>query len=279
MKRILFPTDFSDNARNAIDYGMGLFANEGCEFILFHSAKLPTHVTEEAVLDLDQLEKKYDDDLKVLASELRGVWGDDVSIRTHVSHGIGIADQIESVAKDEGIAMVVMGTQGATGLTEILIGSNAEATIRRVKQPVLLVPGNATYKDPKDILFAADLKEMKHEGVLNPLKEIATKYDSKITILTVEKEGAVAGDDELWEDYKLHEEFKDIEHQYEIAEGNKPHEQIECYIAANGTDMLATVARHNHFWDRIFHTSVTGKLAMHTTVPMLALDDDLLSSM
>ena len=37
MKKILLPTDFSDNARNAINYALSLYKDENCKFYLLNT--------------------------------------------------------------------------------------------------------------------------------------------------------------------------------------------------------------------------------------------------
>lgn len=274
MKTIVLPTDFSENARNAIEYAVQMFGKEGCDFFLFNAVEVLTSSAGVPDSTVDQRTRDANELMNKLVKELQQLLEDTPSVvRSSVQLGNGISDMVDRVAGEEGANLIIMGTQGASGLTEVLIGTHTEALIRKTRLPVLAVPESAWFKPPKRILFAADLQQMNDSGVLGPLKEIARKYDSKITILTVENEQATSDEEGLREDLHLHREFDDIEHAYDVAQGNRPHDQIECYIAANGTDLLVTISRHGGFWDRIFHTSVTGKLAMHTTVPMLALHD------
>jgi nucleotide-binding universal stress UspA family protein len=51
------------------------------------------------------------------------------------------ADELIRYAEDEGMNIVVMGTQGRTGLDRLLLGSVAENVVRHSKLPVMVVGG------------------------------------------------------------------------------------------------------------------------------------------
>lgn len=273
-KTILLPTDFSNNATNAIYYAIKLLGDEGCDFVLFHAISIPINTMDGLATHIPQQVEEETRMIEETATKMREALPENSTVRTRIETGMNVPSLINDAAIEEDAHLIVLGTQGATGLSEILVGSNTEGLIRHTKFPVIAVPENAQFVEPKNILFAADLTAAENESILNPLTEIATKYDSLITILTVEKEGNGTTAEQMIESYNLHKQLGDVAHKYDVAVGNNAHEQIECYLAANGTDLLVTIARHNHFWDRLFHTSVTGKLAMHTTVPMLALQDE-----
>jgi len=71
--------------------------------------------------------------LRTFAPDKRGV-----PIDYHVLHGLP-AEAILGFAEREHVDLVVMGTHGRRGLTALLMGSVAEAVVRRAKCPVLTV--------------------------------------------------------------------------------------------------------------------------------------------
>ena len=58
------------------------------------------------------------------------------------------AQAISETAEKEGCDLIVMGTHGRTGLTRLLMGSVAEAVVRKAKCPVL------TVKQPSELAAA-----------------------------------------------------------------------------------------------------------------------------
>ncbi len=66
---------------------------------------------------------------------------------------------VNNVATDDDIDLVVMGTKGASGLNEFLLGSNTEKVIRTAPCPVLAIPEHAKRFEPKVVLVPSTLKE------------------------------------------------------------------------------------------------------------------------
>ena len=52
--------------------------------------------------------------------------------------------------------LIVMGTKGASGLKEVLFGSNTVHVIKNAKCPVLAVPSEFVFESPREILFPSD---------------------------------------------------------------------------------------------------------------------------
>jgi len=74
-------------------------------------------------------------------------------VDTYFEHHLLSGDpgsELVHFAERENIDLIVMGTHGRTGLTRLLMGSVAEAVVRRAPCPVL------TLKQPASALAAAD---------------------------------------------------------------------------------------------------------------------------
>ena len=130
MKKVLLPTDFSTNAYNAILYALKLYGNTSCVFYLMHSYMVPIYTSEYNManpLGMDLLEiykKQAMDQLTALKEELL-LHHKNPKHRFEVHSAFGIlTDEIWEFVRKEEIDVVVMGTQGATGAKEVLLGSN-----------------------------------------------------------------------------------------------------------------------------------------------------------
>jgi nucleotide-binding universal stress UspA family protein len=75
----------------------------------------------------------------------------------------------ESIA-DEKVDLTVMGTKGASGLHEILVGSNTEKVVRYAKCPVLSVREKSAGFSLKNVVLAVNFEE-NYTAFLNRLKE------------------------------------------------------------------------------------------------------------
>ena len=137
-KKILFPTDFSHTGDAALAMATALARDSGATLLIVHAEEPPSAygggelyygMPEPAQEELRKMLHKVQPSDSSVPYEHRLITGDP-------------AHAIARLAKDEGVDMIVMGTHGRTGLSRMLMGSVAEAIVRRAKCPVL------TYKDP-----------------------------------------------------------------------------------------------------------------------------------
>ncbi len=152
IRRVLFPTDFSEPAKHAQQYAMSLADRFGAELHLLHVVPenpmpFPDSASSWTLATTDQ-QWQVDAAHKQLLHEL----GPDWPAGQRVVHAavIGLAvDEIVKYAQQHEIELIVIGTHGRTGLSRLLLGSVAEKLIRLATCPVLTV-------HPKDHPFLID---------------------------------------------------------------------------------------------------------------------------
>jgi len=137
-KKILFPTDFSHTGDAALVLATALARDTGATLLIVHAEEPPTAygggelyygIPEPATEDLRKMLHKIEPTDPAVPYEHRLITGDP-------------AHAIVRLAHDEHVDMIVIGTHGRTGLSRMLMGSVAEAVVRRAECPVL------TYKQP-----------------------------------------------------------------------------------------------------------------------------------
>lgn len=133
VKKILFPTDFSDASDAGLHYATALARDTGAQMLIVH--------VEEPPAAYGAGEMYYvvpESDESALRERLKTVVPTDAAVAyTHRLVTGDPATQIVHLAEEEGVDLVVMGTHGRTGLARLLIGSVAEAVVRRAPCPVL----------------------------------------------------------------------------------------------------------------------------------------------
>ncbi|HUH48203.1 MAG TPA: universal stress protein, partial [Arenibacter sp.] len=162
MRRILLPTDFSDNSFDAIRYALLVFKNLKCTFHLLHTYMPPIYNSEYLIgspgqIGLgDVIQETSKTQLEDLKSRLENQYDNPKhSFIVHTAFNTLLNEVIETIASEK-IDLVVMGTKGATGAQEILFGTNTAHVIKKAKCPVIAVPPKFKYEAPKDILFPTD---------------------------------------------------------------------------------------------------------------------------
>lgn len=139
IKKILFPTDFSHTGDKALAMAESLARDSGAKILIVHVEEPPT-----AYGGGEMYYGMLEPDLDQLKEMLAKVKPQDANIE-HEHHLITgePADALARFAEENDVDMIVMGTHGRTGLLRLLMGSTAEAVVRRAKCAVLTVkPAN-----------------------------------------------------------------------------------------------------------------------------------------
>jgi len=197
MKNILVPTDFSEQAGYAMDLACEIAMKTKSNLIALHvldhtglfdfstgSSAYPI-MGNPAGLDLDQkfLESLHANAEEKCASFVKKYEREGITISKKIK--IGSAFQyITQEIDEQGIDLVIMGSKGASGFEEVLIGSNTEKVVRHAKCPVLTVKTKLTLSDINDIVFATSFKEGDLH-VTDELKKLQEVFKAKLHLVRV----------------------------------------------------------------------------------------------
>ena len=146
-KKILFPTDFSPGSNSCLEHATHLAASQGATLIICH--------VEEPPLAYGGGEMYYGLPIRDEGSVqkiLESIVPSDpnVSFEHRLLSG-DPATEILHLAEEEDVSLIVLGTHGRTGLSRMLMGSVAEAIVRRAKCPVLTIKEpTETSKEPTE---------------------------------------------------------------------------------------------------------------------------------
>jgi nucleotide-binding universal stress UspA family protein len=138
--RILVATDFSDTADRALEYALGLAAALGAEVILMHAYEVPVYAFPDgAFLATTEISERLAEAARTaLDSAIAARAASKVPLRGVLRTGTPWTE-IEAVAKEEKVDLVVVGTHGRKGIARALLGSVAEKIVRTAPCPVLSV--------------------------------------------------------------------------------------------------------------------------------------------
>ncbi|GAB2776621.1 universal stress protein [Salinimicrobium soli] len=278
MKNILLPTDFSENAYNAIKYALQLLSDEECTFYLLNTYTPVLYDNEYLVYSSTQptLTEIYrNNSLRGLERVLRKIkrnFQNDKHEFKKISSFNMLNDELKEQVKEKNIDLVVMGTKGATGAEEILFGTHTVHAIKKVKCPLLAVPSHYEYKPPKEILFPTDY-ESGLPKLLSFLKEIALKNASNIHILHVYLKTTLTEEQEK-KKKALGSSLKNIAHHfYSIADKSVP-QAIYDFQEENPIDMLAMVNNKHSFFENLLFRPVINEIGFHVKVPFLVIPSE-----
>jgi len=279
MKNILLPTDFSKNSWNAIQYALAFFKKSSCNFYLLHvtsisnyaggeSPVIPTSATiektllKQAKLELQKLLKK----IRTLEESANH------NFITLSSYDYFI-DALRNQITEKNIDLVVMGTKGATGLKEAIIGSNTGDLITKVKCPVLVVPEKAVYHSLKEIAFPTDYNLFYQTKILNGISDLVKAHHATIRILHVAKKNDQLTEFQTENKEYLNDFFADENHSFHKVTNKKIEAGIQCFVESRDIDMIIMVAKNLNFFQQILFKPTVEEISYHIEIPFLVLHE------
>ena len=276
MKKILFPTDFSNVANNAFAHALGFAKLVHGELILLHTYELPIIDNQFAPQNykevFDSLELANFDRFKDEIPKLRQIAIENNCEHVKFSHILMDGDlmfNVKELIKTDAIDYLVMGTSGATGWKEMFLGTNTGEAIANLSIPILSVPERATYSKIETIGFTTRFRE-KDKEALRSVIEIAKSTHALVKCLyvqTKESDNTKA----IYEEWEAL--FKEEPVQFFIIPSDKVNQTIEDFIAHQNIDVLAMLTYKRTFFQWMFTTSFTEKMSYHCPIPVLALHE------
>lgn len=276
MKRILLPTDFSENAYNAIKYAVQLYKNEVCEFHLLHTYT-PVIVSAGSMLDSYSaltLQKVAQDNAQRRLDELEVKISREFPNNNHSFSCLAsfnmLIGEMRNVIEEQTIDHVIMGTQGATGAKEVFLGTHTMYAIKKMKCPVLAVPANFTYEPPKEVLFPTDYKLNKTNKYLSMIRELCDTHISRLHILNAYY-GTPLTETQLDIKAFLDAYFIDNAHLFHITEGTDVLGAVEQFQIKAKINLIVMIHNKHNFLENMLFKPVINQVVYHTNVPFLVI--------
>jgi nucleotide-binding universal stress UspA family protein len=276
MKRILVPTDFSNDALKAVTYAAEIAQKSGATIFLLHviepainMAKMQSDSSSEKVVK--ERSSEMSGSLKSLAKIYPGV-----KVIPHLLGG-AVITSIVDFAEKENVDLIIMGTKGASGIKKLLIGSNTAGAINRTKIPVLTVPASYEMEEPGAILFATNQFE-KDKEILHKIIVISKLFSATIHVVVFkdldgDRNADFIYNEEQVNDYLayLKETFPGVVFRGGLLEGRDFELAIDRYANENDADIIAMMTYPKSFLEKVLQRSVTQQMAFHSTIPILAI--------
>jgi len=277
MKRILFPTDFSETANNAFIHALE-FANavQG-ELILLHTFELPVidnqFFPQNYMVMYESLELAQFDMFKEEIPKLRAIALQHNLGTVPMSHRLmdgSLLYNIEKAITEDKINYVIMGTEGATGWASFLLGSNTANVLDEIDIPILSVPSQAVYRKVKTIGFTTRFRP-KDKKALKKVLKLAKLYHAVVKCLYV-KTASSDVDANLIEEWKT--EFNKEAVTFNVVLSDDIEGTILDFILYKDIDILTMLSYKRGFFEGIVNPSLTKKLTKNFEIPILSFPID-----
>jgi len=288
MKRVLIPTDFSENSIKNCEYAASIIGSDHAEILLFHilpdmlmvpDSSFPAGIDsnallnsdylnvlkEQSIINMQKLEKQL---IKFVSTKEFG----NISINTSISSGDAeweIMDACKQFAPD----VIVMGTRGS-GNKGFLEGSMAEKIMSKANIPVIAVPENCSCKIPDKILYATNFNENDYRKLVLLFK-LFEKLDIVIYVTHFNIDGKQESGNEKMNELKL--AFKEERSKgkifFNIINSLNKEASLGLFCQEYDIDMIAFISHRTNIFQNLFSHKIHKKDFFKLNLPMTALHD------
>lgn len=278
MRIIIVPTDFSENAFNALSCAVEYFKYEITKFILIHAYADEVY-KNTAIQTKENLKQKKAEKQRMYEQKLVDLKDRITDFSPNPSHDIytlakfgTLLNEISRVVLKENADLVLMGTQGMTADPKRTYGTNTLQVIRYVNCPVLGIPSNYKFSRPERILFPSELNLGYQCRELKMISCLANSYRSKLHLLYISNADQLSlrqvDVKEYWE-YR----FREREHTYLHQKSGCIPEIINRFIHDHHIDLVVMVNSTHTYLESLIHTSTIDCVGLNTAIPFLILQN------
>ncbi len=276
MKKILFPTDFSEVANNAFVHALEFAKIVNAELVLLHTFEFPIYdnqfFPENYNVVFNSIELSAFDMFKTEIPKLRVIAAERNLNQIKMSHRLmdgSLLYNIKKAIEEENIDFIVMGTSGAAGWEAFFLGTNTGNVLTAVDVPVLSVPSDSKFKKIEIIGFTTRYRA-KDKKALKDVLKIAKKTNAVVKCLYVQTNDSDVSASTIkeWE-----EEFVGEPVLFSIILSNDVQDTILDFVLFKDIDILAMITYKRNFFVELFKPSLTQKFSNRLGIPVLAMHE------
>lgn len=272
MKRILVPVDFSKEAESAARVAASIAKKTGSEIFLVHMLELPVTTIDPAEMNTISSEPQIIYFMKLAHEKF------DKFKKLPFFKGLTVVETIQfqhafsgiiNESEKNKIDLIVMGSQGASGLQEMFIGSNTEKVVRRSKIPVLVIKKDVEELDVKDLIFASDFNK-ESKSTFQRVINFANLFEAKIHLLYINTihnfnttKNIESRIENFMKDFDYSNYTKNIYNDISIEKG------ILSFARDIDADLIALNTHGRSGLSQLFNGSIGQELANHALRPVI----------
>ncbi|HBZ38685.1 MAG TPA: universal stress protein [Balneola sp.] len=272
MKKIIVPIDFSEYSEYALETAAILAKKNHAEILALHMLELSEAILTkgsdsqmESLFFMKLAEKRFNEFLDK-------AYLDNIKVTPIVKH-FKVFSEVNEVAKENQADLVVMGSQGSSGIKEYFVGSNTEKVVRYSDIPVLVIKHNPILTEFETIVFASDFSDDAVSAYLKA-KDMCNTLQANMNLVYVNLPG---------ESFKSTAEMEGkVVNFLKKAEGNLESLSKVTYVSdytveqgisnfANliGADLVAVATHGRKGIAHFFEGSISEDVANHSTLPVM----------
>lgn len=272
MKKILVPCDFSDTAIHAFKLAVEIATANKAEIMVLHALEfMPVYetsfVAQPYVFDTSGTEEMQEEAEKNFEVMMENCGDADLPVSFLTDRG-PVTDTIRKFIEMKEADLVIMGTHGANGLKEFLIGSNTEKIVRHSHVPVLALKSPVSLSSIRDIVFPT-LPDLHQTNFVTKLKELQEFLHARLHILYVNTPIHLTPEREIkraLEDYAKHYQLSD--YTLNIMNSTSEENGIISFTREINADMIAMATHSRKALAHFLSGSIAEDVVNHVSCPI-----------
>ena len=278
---VLVPTDFSNDAYNALFYVAQLYRDRECNFHIIHVYDRQSHFKKEyAKYQGEKNLRQFlcDRTVECLKETRHRIIADTEKNPLHKFTIIQVYDTfikgVKTYMRKNPVDLLVMGNKGRTGAKELFLGGN---TIQMVKSkitcPLLCIPREIDFKTISHLAYISDFKHSLQVGTLKFVKSMAKDNKAVVHILHVEV-AENESDEQKNNKAALADYFGNLElHFHDMARSKSKAKTVANYVETHKIDLLAMTYYPHYLLTKLFREPVVMDLSIYLEKPLLILPE------
>lgn len=275
MNKILVPYDFSSVAKNALDFAAQIARKSTSDSVtLINVIEQPTPsdfktMGMSAPDPIDNLWVKRM--IETMEAKMKDIMADQAFKDIKLNYKIVLGNPFKELAQEikaSGTDLVVMGTSGASGAEEFLVGSNAERMVRFSTAPVITVGGSSSLEAVNDIVFASNFHEVPAEFVTH-VKNLQSVFGAKLRLVKINTPASFTTtrhDNKQMEDFIAKNNITNCT--FETYNDSNEEEGVLAYAEDIDADMIAIGTKQRRGLGHFLSGSIAEDVVNHAKVPV-----------
>lgn len=274
MKRLLIATDFSPASDRAVEYGLKLAqALDATATIVAVYEEIPVPVADtRSLIFIDGAGSKalVEEGLQRQQTLFQPP-GLPLS-QTLAVKGPVVASILDTAAELKA-DMIIAGMKGKGKSARKLLGSTVTALAKKTAVPLLVVPEDARFVPPADILLGENIHQNTNIHILDPLRELTSVFKSKLYALHVIQNGTREYLEILHGRTPLQDLDKTWDIRYEFEMGGNVADRLNNFARTHKIELVVMIPRQHSLPERWFMKSHTREMIFEARLPLLLLPE------
>lgn len=274
MKKILVPYDFSKVSEHALNFACQIADKANSDIILLNVIEHPTADSFKTLgmQNVDPMEQLY---IKKMYETVQAKLND-VAVAAnysndHIYTKIQLGNPFNTIIDqitEENVSLLVVGTEGAEGLNEYFVGSNAEKVVRKAACPVITIQDKCEIEPIEKVVFASDFQHA-DEKFIGQVMDLQRNFNAQLNIVKINTPASFTStrhDTKQMEDFV--KKYKIENYTIEIYNYKNEEDGIILYAEDIKADMIALGTHQRKGVGHFLAGSIAEDVVNHSKFPV-----------